>query len=348
MILPAAAPITIKPEDLNTLSDLIAISEKRQHPLAAQAEQQIEALCRKYGVLQHHLNQYTTMSGFMYPASPVDRLVASGLLFNTLIYIDDMHERAERTEGDDAAQEKIQIALRTKFETAINVLLTGQKPEESYFLYDVALYLHRAFAPHADGKWLPRIAKSLVDHLRVVTYDNSNVITAGKLDVGKYIDVRLLDAGMDPTMDMVEFTSNIYLPDELLQDKHIADMRNLCARIGALMNDIFSYEKEVLWGETRWNLLVGYMESYEMDFAHALHYSIEHVNDATQAFKTLKMNMPVYGNTEVQSAVEEYVTGLENIISATWHWQIRTNRYRSITSPYPELRSLLPETLVEL
>ncbi|MGB1287693.1 MAG: terpene synthase family protein [Aggregatilineales bacterium] len=320
-----------------SLSDLIVVGDAQRHSQAHEIEQQIEDLCACFGIMLPHFAEYNSMTTCVLPHTPVERLVPIGVLNNLLYYLNDMYDRHTRTSADMAMQAK----LRQVFQTGIHTLVTGTIPDEDHFFYDVLLYLHQEFQQQAQGAWILRLARSLIHHLNATTYSISSVIINDKVDVGHYIAVRELDSRLNPMLDMLEFAGGYYLPADILNERHLRYMRGLCTKIGALMNDLFSYEKEVLQRGSRFNLLVAYMDSYGMTFDEAVHHSIEMLNVWSISFLDTLADMPDYADPLLNARVNAYTQGMKDILGATWHWQMHSERYRSSTSPFNELKPRL-------
>ena len=116
----------------------------------------------------------------------------------------------------------------------------------------------------------------------------------------------------------------------------------MCSRIGGLMNDIFSYEKEVLTHHSRFNLLAVLQEVDGIPFSEGLDYAVRILNEYTAAFMDMYERIPHFDDATINRNLRLYYEGLANMINGTWHWQLSTNRYRSYNSPFPELHGYLP------
>jgi hypothetical protein len=214
-------------------------------------------------------------------------------------------------------------------------------PDDKHLLYPVFHELHHRFHNLSEEAWLNRFADAMMEHLKASMDTREAIVLGETTDVAQYMHVREFDSGMRPTIHLVEFVKNSFLPDEVMNHPYLQTMTLRCARIGSLTNDIFSYEKEVIQLNSDYNLIRVFMESEYLTFDEAVHESIMLLNGIIDDFLGDSANIPEWEDESIQAKVSEYVSGLRDIIIATWHWQYSTNRYRSSTSPFEELRTML-------
>jgi hypothetical protein len=170
-------------------------------------------------------------------------------------------------------------------------------------------------------------------------YTLDDIIDSNIDIVEGYINLRILDAGMHPMIDTVEFAQGIILPDLVIESEYLRGMREYVARLGSLLNDIFSYTKEIIETNSRFNLICVLEDYYGYSFEDAVQRTVDIVNDEVEAFNAKARNIPSWGDKNIDKDVALYVKGLKDQINACWHWQMSTNRYRSDKSPFPELRT---------
>jgi hypothetical protein len=321
---------------LFTLSDIQLIDNKRLHPHAAEAHQRMKAATDKFDITLPSFFEYASMSSFIFPDASMRRLLAIGLINNLLFYIDDTFDR------NNPSNKMNKFERRDLFEQCFKVLKTGIMPISAHEnILRACLEIHsvmRDTAPHRD--WLPRILRNLMHHLNASTYDADDIIR-DQDPICAYIALRELDSGMEAEINFIEYAYNMFLPDWVLQHEEVAQATLMCSRIGGLMNDIFSYEKEVLTHHSRFNLLAVLQEVDHIPFSEALDYAVRILNEYTATFIEMYQHIPRFDDPAVNRNLALYYEGLANMINGTWHWQISTNRYRSHTSPFRELRGYL-------
>ncbi len=323
---------------LQTLSDIYVIGEKQVNPNAEVAEHLIENLCKSTGIWLPHFQDYTTMASYLFPRTTVERLVSIGLVYNLLYYIDDIYDRHMK----DKPNPMQELYLRKVFENCIRIIMQGYQPEDHHLVYPICYELHMRFNTLSTSKmWMKRFISSLLRHLNSTTYSLDDIVEAECDMVEQYISLRELDAGMDPTMDFIEFATDVMIPTEILHHPTIRKMSRHCSIFASLANDLFSYEKEVVRFNSRFNLVAVLMDSWGYTFEEAVHNSVRFLNRSTADYLKNEANLPVWKDEEWNRLTQLYVEGLRDQILATWYWQMSTNRYRSPDSPFPELRTLL-------
>src|SRR5437763_14561204 len=103
------------------------------------------------------------------------------------------------------------------------------------------------------------------------------------------------------------------------------------------MNDIFSYYKEIVIEQSRFNLVNLIQENTGVGLKEAVEEAIARVNACTIEFLELETRIP-YWSDKINFTVKKYIEALKRQLSACWYWQIHTSRYRSPCSPFRELR----------
>jgi hypothetical protein len=321
-----------------TLSDYRIISPARVHPEAAQVEQAVTKLCKELGIYLPQYRDYTTMSMYLYPTTSMERLIAIQLFMNMLWYLDDHYDRdtVAETVQDKARRQKL-------YADCVKILREGMQPDDEHKLYDVFGELRRRMIEQTSEAWLRRLTDSLIEHMQASVANQEAFLSEDRIDLDSYMHARELDSGMRPTIYMLEFARDIFLPEDVLKHPYLQRMNLATSRIGSLTNDIFSYHKEVRELGSYYNLLRVLMETKGLALEEAVHESVALINDFIDEFIRDAENMPGWSDAATEQAVREYIEGLRDIVSASWHWQISTNRYRSPDSPIPELRRLLPD-----
>src|SRR5687767_733269 len=103
-------------EKLLTLSDHKIMGVRQVHPEAAEANRQTKALCRRYGIDLPYIDQYNTMTAFMFPSTSVERLVATNLWLDYLWYIDDSYDRNKEHEYSEK-----EVEIRRVYEMSVRI-----------------------------------------------------------------------------------------------------------------------------------------------------------------------------------------------------------------------------------
>jgi hypothetical protein len=320
---------------LKGLSDILLIDGKRTNPHAQEAQQKAKEYCKEAGIYLDNFDGYNSMCAFLYPDATAERLTAVIIIMNFLYYVDEVYERHARQQTDRTED----LYLREVFDNCTRIMLYGIQPTSEHELYKACSLIHKVVIPLSNVEWLQQFIFVTLQHLKATTYTLEDILkTKGGDPIQQYMDLRVLDCGMRPTMRLIEFANDFYLPEEIKAHSFIHSVEEPTGNIAGLMNDLFSYEKEVIAFGSRFNL-VALLEDYRgLNFEGAVDQAVEIVNRFTRDFLECEKAIPDFGSDEVNKMVQQYVQALHDQINATWQWQISTDRYRSRQSPFPELR----------
>jgi hypothetical protein len=326
-----------------SLSDLVLARHTdvklTRSPYYVQADDLVEKIADRWSIKLPGFKNYNTMSAFMFPDASLERLVTIGCLNDLLFYIDDVY--GNDTYYPDRFEEPELADRNAIIETCIAAFRGDRSVRHSNRLAHAFAEIRERCVGLADPEWLERFSESLEEHLIWTVKAGDLTPDGAPMDVDTYISVREQVSGMYPTVDLIEFALGICLPDYVLNDPTFQALKRDCAWIACLSNDLFSYHKEVVVERTNFNLVQVMMHQYQWPFEEAVGEAIQIINDATEHFYETDFTCDDWDATTC-AMVAQYINGLRNQISATWHWQMSTNRYRSPDSPFPELRHFLP------
>ena len=325
-----------------SLADIKEIDTPRINPRAEESQAIAKKICKEAGIHLETFDSYNTMSAYLYPDASVERLVGIIVIMNFLYYVDDVYERHARTDGDHSQE----AYLHQVFDNCARIMLTGKMPDHIHTLYESCLATHKIVMPLTNPEWLGEFIFKTLQHLKSTTNGVDDISNESEDElVENYIKLRGFDSGMYPAIHLIEFANSFYLLPEVKNHPYIREMEDATANVGGLMNDIFSYEKEVIQYNSKFNLIAMFEQYHKLSFEDAVHESVKIVNRNTDRFIERARNIPDFGDDELNLLAARYVRGLHYQINATWHWQKATDRYYSTTSPHPELRlSTSPST----
>ena len=275
--------------------------------------------------LHHH---HTTMTNYLYVDAPVDKMVNAVVTYDVLYYFDDFF--GEDTNGGLLPDFKDILAVWSGAAPATSAPHPGL-----HRLYNAIAHISASIRNDSPTHFFEKYTRSITEHLsyslREVPYST----------VEEYVTIRLYTGGMLPVIDLIEYTHSLYLDDEALRKvPALEQLRNECALIGALSNDIFSYAKEK---HSAYNLINAYLRSGEAKgFQEAVRLSIRQVNDLHAAFgqtvARARREMKRLHGSELE-LVHRYVKALEVIIASCYHWQKQTGRYRHPENVFADMRA---------
>jgi hypothetical protein len=274
--------------------------------------------------LEQVYSAHTSMTAFLYPHSGKYRLVIANVLYDFLYYIDDLF-------GEDI--EVLEDEKRPSLTEMMQIWKTGvintdsieyNSSEQIKNIYTALLWIRTKLVQSSDPVFFKKLSKLLFEHLKEQLepkdYDT----------VEEYLMLRRRFGGMYPVVFLVEYCNNRYLaPDTLAQLPSLQNAIDACADIGGLSNDIFSYPKE---SHSKFNLINSYLVVHpEMTLQEAVQNSINVVNDYhfefDQAIEQLQIEVKSLPKKE-QITVLQFADGLKDILSASYHWQFVTQRFR--------------------
>ena len=310
----------VNPHRLSLL-DLTVLGPAQVNPHRDQSMAATYDICSRYGVGLTGMHRYTSMSSYLFPAASPERLVTIDLLNAVLFYIDDVYDRnaAGPLDGHDPLTADV-------YRHCIEIFLHGRMPAGQHRLYPIWQELHRRFGALSSADYLQRLTQSLIEHFQATGIANDAFAGLGDERVHAYIEARAHDSGMYPTVLLIEFAAALELDSAVLSHPMIARATYLTVVVAALLNDLFSYEKEVIQLGSRFNLVDILMTAHRLSFESAVHRSVLFINRLIADFQAIESHLPVWANPELNQQARVYVNGLRDQMSAAWHWQLSTNR----------------------
>jgi hypothetical protein len=321
-----------------SLLDITVLGPVQINPHRDQSMATTYDLCSQYGVGLADMHRYTSMSSYLFPSASQERLISIDLLNAVLFYIDDVYDR--NADGLSAGHDPLTADV---YHNCIDIFVHGRMPAQKHRLYPIWQELHRRFHASSSTAYLQRLTQSLVEHFQATGISNDAFTMLGDERIHAYIDARTHDSGMYPTVLLIEFAAALELDSAVQTHPVIIRATYLTVVVAALLNDLFSYEKEVIQLGSRFNLVNILMDTQQISFESAVHRSVLFINRLIADFQAIDSALPVWAEPELNQQARLYVDGLRDQIIAAWHWQLNTNRYRSSESPFEALRMLLPE-----
>lgn len=325
-----------------SLSRIMVVGEPQRNPLAAQAEAIMRDFARKWNVLQlPNFEHYCTMNSYLFPRTSLERLATIGKMSNLFFYIDDLAVDNPLDKADEVPTNSV-IAISQQEELASLgfIFRMGQLPPAPTDLQQALYEVRQEFLALSGentgylARCLASAEQYLVKHSRPSAFVEK--AADGTIDLQSYMLWRDDDSGMYPHIDIIEFADEFALPEAVVTHPILLRLRQDCNRIAGLMNDVFSYYKEIVIEGIRFNLVNLIQENTRAGLKEAVEEAINIVNTYTVDFLEYEKQVP-YWDTETQIAVKKYIEGMKSQISGSWYWQIYTLRYRSPQSPFREL-----------
>ncbi|CZR45087.1 uncharacterized protein FPRO_15738 [Fusarium proliferatum ET1] len=163
---------------------------------------------------------------------------------------------------------------------------------------------------------------------------------AKNMTVEEYADHKLRNSGMIYTVLFVEMAMGTFLSGEHNAMPRIRQMQQHCEKIGSLLNEIFSYEKETFLEDIN-NLIAVLVHTQNISLYEAARRVAEMSQTHAQEVKRIRTEIKAERDDDSgeNTGLRTYVADMELFGAGCWFWQLQgTKRYFSKTSPFAELR----------
>ncbi|MFI5716123.1 terpene synthase family protein [Nocardia sp. NPDC051750] len=311
--------------------------EFRPSEFGAQACGEVERYCREQGIwLEPGGAHYNSMTPYLHP-NPISaqRLTFIGLFNAILFWLNDTVGREKYGHLTDAEQHR----ARNELASLCRLLETRIPPETTTPVETATVEFLTGIGDLADPRWLDEFLVSTLDHLQTAIRDQNARARGDLLTVAEYIDLRAQVSGMYPAIALCEFGRDSYLRPEQLSGAGLAsDLRRLqvlTAEIGALMNDMFSFEKECIADRSDFNLVPAcLLNTPGATLADAVRAAGAAVRDRLTEFRRRsdalrdRCREPGLAETDLGAQVRVHLADLTSCVQASWVWQLATTRYK--------------------
>lgn len=278
-----------------------------------------------------------SMTSFLYPRADEERLKILNLLMAILFHIDNVYG-----DNPNLTEEDKKLLLLKWFSALKN-------PKEYQDVGDLLTnsLLFVANKIYTSGTVTKNYYVKLLETF--IEYLPQNIDLQGilKMTEQEYIDYRIKNSGMRPTILLQQYANNNFLTESITSNPELssifADMERCVEEIGCLANDIYSWPKEFLNEKLEGNLIQVIMRKRRVGLKVAYMIAVDIVNKLIEKFEILHAKLSSYLNKanlsqEDQLKVANYIEGLDDIVSATFNWQNFTKRYRHKRHPLLQLR----------
>jgi hypothetical protein len=271
---------------------------------------------------------------YVYPYASLDRLLVAGAFSQWLFFLDDQYD-------DHPELGRHPLEVRRIMDRHFEALSTGRLPPNPTSFARFTVYLRRRLEASSPPGWLERFLRNVQDYLfegslRTVEHWAEDRVPS----TDDYLGMRMHDSAVFPAVDMIEVAAGIHLPRDVRDHPSIVEMRRLTVRHTAYVNDLFSYQKEVLWNGTPCNLVHVLMHNEAVSFEEAVGEIVAMVNRDVQRFGELERSLPSF-EPAIGDEVDAYLTGMKDWMRGNVEFSLASERYRSPDSPFLELGDAL-------
>lgn len=313
------------------------------YPQSEELQRLSEAFGREYGVWQAHTKYYINCAFLLYPRGQFDRMLTILKNLTVGFYLNDLMGR-DLFKFLSAEEKKRARKLIKNMADLDEAADPGRGAGPVEIANAIAL---REFRDAAPREWFLKFKRLYSYHLKI-THRDCDTDAVGYLpEVDEYITRRCHLAGMNHIVLWVEFSDGRFLDWGLLK-KHSLSLKLerlhwLSAAFGALSNDLFSFEKEVIDNSSDSNLVaIVAMNKPYLNLREAIEESSEIVRNVVTELAALLDSMPaeISRLEPTQPALADtlltHLKGLVRFIQASWLWQLQAKRYKRANSIWRE------------
>ncbi|GAA0546279.1 terpene synthase family protein [Chitinophaga japonensis] len=316
------------------------------HPQIHQLLADARAFGERFGIWLPNAEHYISCAIYLFPNAGVDRMKA--IVRNLAIdyFLNDTMGRDIFPRLAPAEQEAASRVKERMFNMAADLFIEEADATPVELANVKVLAFMRDTSPFS---WFLEFLRLYSYHI-YVAHKDCNINAAGRIaSIDEYIDSRCHLSGMHHVISLVEYSEGLFLDWEWLKetgiDKQLQRLHYTTAAIGGLMNDLFSFEKEVIDNQADSNLVMiilhnkprlslegairnaaAIVRSQLIEFVGLLDYIKGEVQQYTAVYP------------EKAAVMEAHFRGLERCVQASWIWQVYTKRYKSEYSIFRETR----------
>ncbi|MFC0863209.1 germacradienol/geosmin synthase [Sphaerimonospora cavernae] len=163
-----------------------------------------------------------------------------------------------------------------------------------------------------------------------------------------YMEMRRRTFGSDLTRALTRLSHGLRLPEEIYRSRTFLGLENAAADVACLVNDVFSYQKEVQFEGELHNCVLVARSFFDCDVRRAEGIVLDLMESRLRQFEHLAaVELPVLFDDHGlgpadREALTGYVTGMRTWMAAVHLWHDRTRRYDESELACPPGRGPMP------
>lgn len=311
------------------------------HPDIGRLKQLTLQFAQQYGILLPNAENYITCVMFLFPQAPLEKITRLSKNYAIDFYLNDtMGRETKPTEEERKHLYEVRDRL-SALSSELDPAGTASLPERAN------IEVLAEIGATAPGAWFDRFLRSYLYHINVA-HKTHDAVAAGAIQtVEEYIEMRNQISGMPHTIALIEYCNDRYLDWGVLREagmaREVERINDTVSLIGALTNDLFSFEKEVIDHNTDSNLLpVIILNNFRMRLTEAISVAGSIIRDLlidyTGLFDSINNKAAVLREPDKET-LAAYLRGLKSVLQACWTWQKSTKRYKRDRSVWVETGS---------
>ncbi|MFF6784677.1 germacradienol/geosmin synthase Cyc2 [Streptomyces sp. NPDC012510] len=149
-----------------------------------------------------------------------------------------------------------------------------------------------------------------------------------------YLEMRRATFGSDLTLSMCRMGHGPHVPDEVYRSGPVRSLENAAIDYACLINDVFSYQKEIEYEGEVHNAILVVQNFFGCDYPTALGVIHDLMTQRMQQFEhVVAHELPVVYDDfalskEARTIMDGYVTDLQNWLSGILNWHRQVDRYK--------------------
>jgi germacradienol/geosmin synthase len=150
-----------------------------------------------------------------------------------------------------------------------------------------------------------------------------------------YLEMRRATFGSDMTMNLCRMGHGPSVPPEVYRSGPVRSMENAAVDFACLLNDVFSYQKEIEYEGEIHNAILVVQNFFGIDYPTALGIVADLMNQRMEQFEhVVATELPVVYqdfdlSDEARAGLESYVTALRNWMAGILNWHRAVDRYKA-------------------
>lgn len=320
------------------------------HPQSDELRKTAKSFGEQYGVWLDNAKHHITCALFLYPAATPERMLNMMKNLTIDFYLNDVMGRDvfHRLSPEKQKEGKQIIQRMSKYDPQLRMPTAAPDMEKA----NIAVL--RDFKRTAPEEWFTKFHRLYNYHIAITHRDN-NAAAMGRIQsVEEYTDLRCHLAGMHHIVLWVEYGNGLFLDWNWLRnigiDHELERLHWVTAAFGALSNDLFSFEKEVIQNGGDSNLLmVIALNEPDLSLFQVIYQAAGIVRELlveyVQLLETVRTRCASLATDypERTAIMEIHLAGLERGVQASWMWQVYTQRYKCPESIWEETLLTAPE-----
>jgi len=316
------------------------------HPDSDAMKKSVKTFCDDFGIWLPGAEHYITCAMYLFPTAPPSRIIP--VVKNNVIdfYLNDVMGREVFPHLPI-----LQQTLYSNIKQRMAHLPHGMALHSEARPIEIANFrMLNDIAGTSTKKWFEEFLRLYCYHIELAHKDCNSAGVGYILSIDEYFDLRCHVSGMPHTVMLIEYSTGDFLDwDRLEQLDLTEDLQRInwvVSLIGCMMNDLFSFEKEVIDNSCDSNLvMIALLNNQEMSLKGALLTSASIVRGLIdEFFHLLQRIRNIIADTRDESYLDHYLQGLERCVQASWVWQVYTKRYKRAQSIWRETTLMSPRT----